>query len=87
VLTTAVDQTPALWDAATGKLRGLCSGHTGAVMAAAFSPDGGTVVTASQDGKARVWPADLWPLILRRKPRELTPTERERFDIGLAGQR
>ncbi|WP_433928231.1 CHAT domain-containing protein [Sorangium cellulosum] len=33
-------------------------GHTGAVISTMFSPDGKRVVTASQDGTARVWNAD-----------------------------
>jgi WD40 repeat protein len=86
VLTTSADRTAALWDATTGRLLGLFRGHTGPVTAAGFNPDGGSVVTASEDGAARVWPADLWPAILRRKPRDLSPAERERFDVGAPGQ-
>jgi WD40 repeat protein len=32
-------------------------GHTGPVSSVRFSPDGGTVVTASRDGTARIWDA------------------------------
>ena len=44
---------------ADGKRIAELKGHAGGVTSAAFSPDGGRVVTASVDGTARVWsPAD-----------------------------
>jgi WD40 repeat protein len=36
-------------------LSAVLSGHTGAVTAVAFSPDGTKIVTASRDGTSRVW--------------------------------
>ncbi|MCH8039803.1 MAG: hypothetical protein IH977_05585 [Nitrospinae bacterium] len=36
----------------------ILAGHTGTVTHAAFSPDGTKIVTASDDGTARAWPAD-----------------------------
>ena len=43
-----------LYDAATGKQIALADGHTGALVAAAFSPDLGRVATASGDNTVRV---------------------------------
>ena len=42
-------------------------GHEGRVCSAAFSPDGTRIVTASDDGTARVWRADGSgePVVLR----------------------
>nr|WP_238613456.1 WD40 repeat domain-containing protein [Candidatus Oscillochloris fontis] len=34
-------------------------GHTGSVNSAAFSPDGTRILTASNDGTARLWPVEL----------------------------
>ncbi|MBV9123333.1 MAG: protein kinase, partial [Planctomycetes bacterium] len=44
-----------LWDADSGRLQSLLSGHAGAVTAAVFSPDSRWLVTTSTDGTARVW--------------------------------
>ncbi|MGI5272403.1 NACHT and WD repeat domain-containing protein [Nonomuraea sp. CA-218870] len=41
--------------AATRTGRGTLTGHTRGVMALAFSPDGSTIVTGSDDGTARLW--------------------------------
>jgi WD40 repeat protein len=45
------------WDADTGREISLFKGHSGAVQAAAFSPDGTHVVSASFDATARLWHA------------------------------
>jgi WD40 repeat protein len=44
-----------LWDAATGKLLHTLTGHGSLLTDAEFSPDGGTLVTASDDHTARTW--------------------------------
>jgi WD40 repeat protein/tRNA A-37 threonylcarbamoyl transferase component Bud32 len=56
-------------------------GHRGAVTSAAFSADGSQVTTIGDDGSIRTWPVDPLGVALRGKPRELTPQERERFEI------
>jgi len=44
-----------LWDAATGELIRVFSGHTDRVSTVAFSPDGKRILSGSQDGSVRMW--------------------------------
>jgi hypothetical protein len=46
-----------------------------------FSPDGRRLATVSRDGMVRIWPVDPLPLACARRPRDLTPAERERFQV------
>ncbi len=49
------DGTARVWDLATGQTISTLEGHTGSVLAVAWSPDGQQVLTGSCDGTARVW--------------------------------
>jgi WD40 repeat protein len=46
-----------IWDAASGKQIAKLSGHDGIVNGAIFNRDGTRIVTASEDGTARLWNA------------------------------
>jgi WD40 repeat protein len=49
------DNAVRLWDLRTGKLLGLCTGHKQSVWSIAFSPDGRTLATASDDSTLKLW--------------------------------
>jgi WD40 repeat protein len=53
--TSGSDDTIRLWEVATGKLRGVCTGHKQAVTSVAFSPDGKTLASASDDSTLKFW--------------------------------
>lgn len=40
-----------------------CLGHTGGINSASFSPDGRRIVTASEDGTAKIWDAESLELL------------------------
>ena len=51
------DGTSMVWDAETGQMIRLYTGHTDQVGGVAFSSDGKYVLTSSDDGTARMWTA------------------------------
>jgi WD40 repeat protein len=79
IATVGDDGVARVWDAETGRPWITLSGHQGPIYRAAFSPDGERLATTSGDGTARVWPLDPLPLARARRPRELTPAERQRY--------
>jgi WD40 repeat protein len=44
-----------LWDTRSGKLLGVCKGHTQGIRWLAFSPDGETLASVSDDSTVRFW--------------------------------
>ena len=44
-----------MWNTASGQALASLQGHAGFLYSAAFSPDGQRIVTASNDGTARVF--------------------------------
>lgn len=74
VATGSIDQTAKLWNVATGQIvrdfapvldgGDLVSGHANSVTSVAFSPDGSTLVTGSDDRTAIVWDVSSGDAIL-----------------------
>jgi WD40 repeat protein len=54
-LATGAGNIVSVWDVRTGAIRSTLSGHSAAVLSIAFSPNGQTLYTASEDGSAIKW--------------------------------
>src|SRR5262249_27536829 len=52
-----------VWDLDTGKKMGVLKGHQKIIMAAAFTPDGKKVLTASHDHTLKLWDAKTFKLL------------------------
>jgi WD40 repeat protein len=74
------EKTARLWEATTGQPLAKFV-HVVDTVAGAFSPDGKWIVTETASG-SRLWPVDPLAEALARKPRDLMPHERERFQIS-----
>jgi len=63
------------------------SGLTDTVLSAALRPGGKQIVTASDDGTARIWVVSIYNLpaegarLIQRDPPPLTPEERKRYGL------
>ena len=55
---TGQDDAIHLLDAVTGRELGVCTGHKQTVYSVAFSPDGETLATASDDSTLKLWNVD-----------------------------
>ena len=79
-MTTSTDQTIRLWSVPDGNELATYPGYEYG-MDASFTPDNRWVL-ASSHYECRVFPVEPLSAAQERLPRELTPAERERFEIG-----
>ena len=54
-MTASADETARVWDAKVRKTIAVLVGHSEPVRSAVFSPEGERILTASDDGTARIW--------------------------------
>jgi len=83
VVTASDDKTVRLWDARTGGLQSEFHGHQEAVTFAQFLPEG-RILSVDKNGSTRVWPVDALSAAKARAPRELTPEERQQYEVPAA---
>jgi WD40 repeat protein len=86
LVTASADDSVLVWDVANGEVIRRLDGHTAQVLSTVFSPDGQTIVTASADKTARLWPSVAALLqesesLIQRDPPEFTPEEWGRFGL------
>jgi WD40 repeat protein len=81
IVTVGRDRTARIWDAATGQEIVTLRRQEQEFHAATFSNDGRQVLAESW-ADARLWPLDLLEAARQRRPRDPTPAECERFEIG-----
>jgi WD40 repeat protein len=83
ILTHGGDRTARLWDGRSG--RPLCTliQYEAGILSSGFSPDGRLVAVsfAGSPAQTRVWPVDFLAAARARRPRDLMPVERARFEL------
>ena len=74
-----------VWDAETGDVLSVLSGHTAQVFQAAWNFDESRILTVSSDGTVRRWYArmeDLLDAACQRAPRSMSAEEWRRYMVG-----
>jgi eukaryotic-like serine/threonine-protein kinase len=84
ILTYGRDRSARLWDGTTGRAICILVRHDLGIQSAGFSPDGRLIFVTftGQPALTRVWPVDFLAAARARRPRDLTPAERARFELS-----
>jgi WD40 repeat protein len=67
IVSGSLENSPKVWDVATGQEVLSLQGHSGATVCAAFSPDGKQIASGSDDTTVKVWDAETGQEILTLK--------------------
>ena len=86
-LTLSEDRTVRVWRTSDGVELVALHPPEDEFQHATFSADGNEVLTVTARGVVRTWPLDPLTVALERKPRELTPAERNQYEIGTEDER
>jgi WD40 repeat protein len=83
ILTHGIDRTAKLWDGTNGRLIVELAHPEGGILSGGFSPDSRLVLLTYGDTprSTRAWPVDFLAATRARRPRDLTPAERARFEV------
>ena len=76
LVTGSDDKTVRFWDVHTGQERMTLTGHTGAVSATQFGPDGHTLATGGRDGTVRLWHAAVDEMATASRDESVRPMPR-----------
>jgi WD40 repeat protein len=87
IATSNRDSIVRLWDARNGAEIAALRGNRTSVNTVAWSASGDRILSAASDGVTRWWPVDPLAAARERRPRELTPAERESYDIAAGASR
>lgn len=76
---TGVEQSVMVWDISGGKLLTTLSGHTGNVLVAAFTSEGGRIVSSGEDSTVKIWDSHLET----RSPKEVSKLVESQIPLRL----
>lgn len=85
LLTINADSSVDLWDPSTGSRISRLEMDS-MILEAYFTPDSQEVLRVSFRNGIRRWPVYLLAEAIKRRPRELTSEERQRYGLSTAGQ-
>lgn len=86
-VTATFSKEAAIWSAEKGKLLTRLPAHKTKIKDLEICADEQWVATLTTGGAVRIWPVDPAPYARKFAPRELTPAERELYQVGTKEER